>query len=174
MTSKLLRGRTLSFLRWPEAIDDHSAWRYEEDGGLLIDNDKIIAAGPYAEIAKRAGAGVETIDHRPHLILPGFIDAHVHVPQMQIIASYGAELLDWLNKYTFPEESKFANAQHGRRIARLFLDEMLRQGTTTVVAYCSVHKSSAEAFFAESHDRNMLNIAGKVMMDRNAPEGVLD
>ncbi|TIR58244.1 MAG: guanine deaminase, partial [Mesorhizobium sp.] len=108
------------------------------------------------------------------LILPGFIDAHVHVPQMQIIASYGAELLDWLNKYTFPEESKFANAQHGRRIATLFLDEMLRQGTTTVVAYCSVHKSSAEAFFAESHDRNMLNIAGKVMMDRNAPEGVLD
>ncbi|OBQ83400.1 guanine deaminase [Mesorhizobium sp. WSM3873] len=174
MTSKLLRGRTLSFLRWPEAIDDHSAWRYEEDGGLLIDDGKIIAAGPHAEIAKRAGAGVETIDHRPHLILPGFIDAHVHVPQMQIIASYGAELLDWLNKYTFPEESKFANAQHGRRIARLFLDEMLRQGTTTVVAYCSVHKSSAEAFFAESHDRNMLNIAGKVMMDRNAPEGVLD
>ncbi|MDX8498480.1 guanine deaminase [Mesorhizobium sp. VK4C] len=174
MTSKLLRGRTLSFLRWPEAIDDHSAWRYEEDGGLLIDGGKIVAAGPYAEVAKKAGAGVETIDHRPHLILPGFLDAHVHVPQMQIIASYGAELLDWLNKYTFPEESKFQNAQHGRRIARLFLDEMLRQGTTTVVAYCSVHKSSVEAFFAESHDRNMLNIAGKVMMDRNAPDGVLD
>jgi guanine deaminase len=93
---------------------------------------------------------------------------------MQIIASYGAELLDWLNKYTFPEESKFQNAQHGRRIARLFLDEMLRHGTTTVVAYCSVHKSSAEAFFAESHERNMLNIAGKVMMDRNAPDAVLD
>ncbi|TIT76503.1 MAG: guanine deaminase, partial [Mesorhizobium sp.] len=174
MTSKLLRGRTLSFLRWPEAIDDHSAWRYEEDGALLIDGGKIVAAGPYAEVRKRVAAGAETIDHRPHLILPGFIDAHVHVPQMQIIASYGAELLDWLNKYTFPEESKFQNAQHGRRIARLFLDEMLRQGTTTVAAYCSVHKSSAEAFFAESHERNMLNIAGKVMMDRNAPKGVLD
>lgn len=174
MTSKLLRGRTLSFLRWPEAIDDHSAWRYEEDGGLLIDSGRIVAAGPYAEVAKRAGASVEKIDHRPHLILPGFIDAHVHFPQMQVIASYGAELLDWLNKYTFPEETKFRDAQHGRRIARLFLDEMLRHGTTTVAAYCSVHKASAEAFFAESHDRNMLNIAGKVMMDRNAPEGVLD
>jgi guanine deaminase len=174
MTSKLLRGRTLSFLRWPEAIDDHSAWRYEEDGSLLIENGRIVAAGPYAEVAKRAGAGVETVDHRPHLLLPGFLDAHVHVPQMQVIASYGAELLEWLNKYTFPEEQKFQNAQHGRRIARLFLDEMLRHGTTTVVAYCSVHKSSAEAFFAESHDRNMLNIAGKVMMDRNAPDGVLD
>ncbi|TPN89883.1 guanine deaminase [Mesorhizobium sp. CU2] len=174
MTSKILRGRTLSFLRWPEAIDDHSAWRYEEDGGLLVDNGKIIAAGPYGEVAKKSGAGVETINHRPHLLLPGFIDAHVHVPQMQIIASYGAELLDWLNTYTFPEESKFRDAQHGRRIARLFLDEILRQGTTTVAAYCSVHKSSAEAFFAESHDRNMLNIAGKVMMDRNAPDAVLD
>jgi guanine deaminase len=93
---------------------------------------------------------------------------------MQVIASYGAELLDWLNTYTFPEETKFRDAQHGRRIARLFLDEMVRHGTTTVVAYCSVHKASAEAFFAESHDRNMLNIAGKVMMDRNAPDGVLD
>ena len=174
MTMKLLRGRTLSFLRWPETVEDHSAWRYEEDGGLLIDNGRIVAAGPYAEVLKKAGAGVEAIDHRPHLILPGFLDAHVHVPQMQIIASYGAELLDWLNKYTFPEESKFQNAQHGRRIARLFLDEMLRHGTTTVAAYCSVHKSSAEAFFAESHERNMLNIAGKVMMDRNAPDGVLD
>ena len=67
------------------------------------------------------------------------------------------ELLDWLNKYTFPEETKFANPQHGRRIARLFLDEMVRHGTTTVAAYCSVHKASAEAFFAESHARNMLN-----------------
>jgi guanine deaminase len=93
---------------------------------------------------------------------------------MQVIASYGAELLDWLNKYTFPEETKFANPQHSRRIARLFLDELIRNGTTSVVAYCSVHKSSAEAFFAESHSRNMLNIAGKVMMDRNAPDGVLE
>ncbi|MER9230643.1 guanine deaminase [Mesorhizobium sp. M0622] len=174
MTSTLLRGRTLSFLRWPETIDDHSAWRYEHDGGLLMHDGRIIAAGAYSEVEKKAGAGTKKIDHRPHLLLPGFIDAHAHFPQMQVIASYGAELLDWLNTYTFPEEIKFQNAQHGRRIARLFLDDVLRHGTTTVAAYCSVHKESAEAFFAESHDRNMLNIAGKVMMDRNAPEGVLD
>ena len=174
MTTTLLRGRTLSFLRWPENIDDVAAYRYEEDGGLLIRDGKIIAAGPYAEVEKQAGEGVKKIDHRPHLLLPGFIDTHVHFPQMQVIASYGAELLDWLSNYTFPEETKFANAQHGRRIARLFLDEMVRHGTTTVAAYCSVHKASAEAFFEESHARNMLNIAGKVMMDRNAPEGVLD
>ncbi|MFC5385052.1 guanine deaminase [Aquamicrobium segne] len=174
MTETLLRGRTLTFLRWPETIDDHGAWRYEEDGALLMKEGRIIAAGSYAEVEAKAGETVKKIDHRPHLLLPGLIDAHVHFPQMQVIASYGAELLDWLNNYTFPEETKFLNTQHSRRIARLFLDEMIRHGTTTVAAYCSVHKESAEAFFAESHDRNMLNIAGKVMMDRNAPEGLRD
>ncbi len=174
MSQTLLRGRTLSFLRWPDDTNDRSAYRYEEDGGLLIEDGRIVAAGTHADVSAKAGDGARRIDHRPHLILPGFIDAHVHFPQMQVIASYGAELLDWLNKYTFPEEKKFRDAQHGRRIARLFLDEFIRQGTTTVAAYCSVHKQSAEAFFAESHERNMLNIAGKVMMDRNAPEGVLD
>ncbi len=174
MTDLLLRGRTLTFLRWADSTDDHGAFRYEEDGGLLIRDGRIAAAGSYADVARRAGAETEKIDHRPHMLLPGFIDAHAHFPQMQVIASHGAELLDWLNKYTFPEETKFRNAQHGRRIARLFLDEMVRHGTTTVAAYCSVHKQSAEAFFEESHARDMLNIAGKVMMDRNAPEGVLD
>jgi len=174
MTQTLLRGRTLSFLRWPDDTNDHAAYRYEEDGGLLIHDGKIVAAGAYGDVSARAGDGVKRIDHRPHLLLPGFIDAHVHFPQMGVIASYGAELLDWLTKYTFPEEMKFRDAQHGRRIARLFLDEMVRQGTTTVAAYCTVHKQSAEAFFAESHERDMLNIAGKVMMDRNAPEELRD
>jgi guanine deaminase len=174
VTDTLLRGRTLSFRRWPETVDDHAAYAYEEDGGLLLRDGKIVAAGAYADVERQAGEGVKKIDHRPHLLLPGFIDAHAHFPQMQVIASYGAELLDWLNTYTFPEEKKFGDAQHGRRIARLFLDEMLRHGTTTVAAYCSVHKASAEAFFEESHARDMLNIAGKVMMDRNAPDGVTD
>jgi guanine deaminase len=174
MNETLLRGRTLSFVRWPDSADDHASYRYEEDGGLLIRDGQIVAGGSYAEVARQAGEGAKSIDHRPHLLLPGFIDAHAHFPQMQIIASYGAELLDWLNKYTFPEETKFHNTQHGRRIARLFLDEMVRHGTTTVAAYCSVHKESAEAFFAEAHERNMLTIAGKVMMDRNAPEGLRD
>jgi guanine deaminase len=174
MTNIILRGRTLSFVRWPERADDAASYVYEEDGALLVGGGKIIAAGTFADVSSKAGPDVKIIDHRPHLILPGFIDCHVHMPQMQIIASYGAELLDWLNTYTFPEESKFRDAQHGRRIARLFLEEMIRNGTTSVVAYCSVHKQSVEAFFEESHGRNMLNIAGKVMMDRNALEAVLD
>ena len=174
MTELLIRGRTLSFKRWPQSHDDLAACQYEQDGAVLVRDGWIAAVGDYAKVSRQTGADVKTVDHRPHLVLPGFIDAHVHFPQMQVIASYGAELLDWLNKYTFPEETRFFNPQHGRRIARLFLDEMVRQGTTTVAAYCSVHKESAEAFFAEAAERNMLVIAGKVMMDRNAPDGLRD
>lgn len=173
MTSLLIRGRVLAFLREPAGVDDRSSYLYEEDGAVLVRDGRVAAIGAHAAVSAEA-QGVPVADHRPHLVLPGFIDAHVHFPQMQIIASYGAELLDWLNDYTFPEETKFRDAQHGRRVARLFLDEAIRHGTTTVAAYCSVHRSSAEAFFEESHARGMLNIAGKVMMDRHAPDGLRD
>lgn len=174
MGDLLIRGRVLSFRREPEGVDDSAAYLYEDDGAVLVRDGRIAAVGDHADVALLAGPDAAVADHRPHLVLPGFIDAHIHMPQMQVIASYGAELLDWLNDYTFPEETRFADAQHGRRIARLFLDEVLRHGTTTVAAYCSVHKASAEALFEESHARNMLNIAGKVMMDRNAPEALRD
>jgi guanine deaminase len=170
----IIRGRQLAFLREPQDVDDQASYLYEEDGALLVRDGKIAARGNYAAVAKTAGEGATVVDHRPHLLLPGFIDGHMHYPQMQVIASYGAELLEWLNEYTFPEESRFRDAQHGRRISRLFLDELIRHGTTTAAVYCSVHKSSADAFFAEAHDRDMLMIAGKVMMDRNAPDGVTD
>ena len=174
MTRLLIRGRLLSFLTEPEGLDDRASYRFAENGGLLVEDGRIVAMGDFAAVSARAGPDVEVVDHRPHLVLPGFIDAHVHMPQMQVIASYGAELLDWLNTYTFPEETRFRDAQHARRLARLFLDEALRQGTTTVAAYCSVHRASADAFFAEALDRDMLVIGGKVMMDRNAPEGLRD
>ena len=173
MTARLLRGRVLSFRAKPESVDDRAAYVFEEDGGILIRDGRIAAVGDFSLISAKA-RDAEIIDHRPHILMPGFIDAHAHFPQMQIIGSYGAELLDWLNTYTFPEETKFSDTQHGRRIARLFLDEMVRHGTTTVAAYCSVHKESAEAFFAEALSRDMLAIGGKVMMDRNAPERLRD
>lgn len=172
--SLLLRGRTLTFRHWPQSVDDTAAYDYQEDGGVLLRDGSIVAAGAFAAVKARAEADVRLVDHRPNLILPGFVDCHAHYPQMAVIASYGAELLDWLNTYTFPAESKFADAQHARRIARLFLDELIRHGTTSVAAYCSVHRQSAEAFFAEAHDRDMLTVAGKVMMDRNAPAAVCD
>ena len=174
MAQKLIRGRLLSFKTEPRSIDDHDAYIFEEDGAVLVEDGVILAAGSFAEVVAGAEAGHAVVDHRPHLILPGFIDAHAHFPQMQVIASYGAELLDWLNNYTFPEETRFSDIQHGRHIARLFFDELLRNGTTTVAAYCSVHKESAEAFFEEALARNLCVVGGKVMMDRNAPEALTD
>ncbi|MCA1404833.1 guanine deaminase [Ensifer sp. IC3342] len=174
MTSTLIRGRLLSFSRAPQAIDDSAAYSYESDGALLIRDGVIKAAGPYGVVKAAAAEGVTEIDHRPHLILPGFIDTHLHFPQMQVMASYAANLLEWLNTYTFPEECRFVESAHAERIATHFFDEMIRHGTTTATAYCSVHKTSADAFFAESLKRDMCMVAGKVMMDRNAPQGLLD
>ena len=174
MSSFLLRGRTLSFITEPESIDDRAAYRFEEDGGVLMRDGLIAAVGDFAKVQAAAGDGVTVIDHRPNLILPGFIDAHLHMPQMQVIASYGAELLDWLNHYTFPEETKFRDAQHGRRVARLLLDATVRHGTTTFAAYCTVHRQSADALFAEALSRDMRIVAGKCLMDRNAPDGLTD
>jgi guanine deaminase len=174
MTQTLIRGRLLSFLRRPETIDDAASYRYEEDGGLLVENGKIAAVGSYADIRAAAPDDVDEIDHGPHLILPGLIDTHLHFPQMQVIGSYAANLLEWLNTYTFPEECRFVESAHAARIARHFYDEMIRHGTTTAVAYCSVHKASADAYFAEALKRGMCMVGGKVMMDRNAPQGLLD
>ncbi|WEX10159.1 guanine deaminase [Chelativorans sp. AA-79] len=173
MAKTLIRARLLTFLAEPLAFDDHASYRYEEDGAVLVEGGVISACGDYTAIAP-AAADADVIDHRPHLLLPGFIDAHAHFPQMQVIASYGAELLDWLNTYTFPTESEFGDAGHAARIARFFLDEMVRHGTTTAAIYCTVHPQSADAFFAEAQRRGMCMIAGKVMMDRNAPAALTD
>lgn len=174
MPDTLIRGRTLTFRAKPSSLDDHASCVFEEDGAVLVREGRIVASGPYEAVAREAGAGVETIDHRPHLILPGFIDPHAHFVQMQVIASYGAELLDWLNTYTFPAEARFRDPAHAARIAGAFLDEMVRHGTTSAAVYCSVHAASADAFFEAALSRDMLTVAGKVMMDRNAPDGVTD
>ena len=170
----LVRGRLLSFITEPESADDRASYYYEDDGGLLVRDGIIEAVGDFKQVSASAGEDVEVIDHRPHLIMPGFIDAHAHMPQMQVIASYGAELLDWLNNYTFPAETEFSNAEHARRIAGHFLDTLVAHGTTTVAAYCSVHPASAEALFQAAMLREMRIVAGKVMMDRNAPGGLRD
>ena len=174
MTSLILRGRLLSFKRAPTARDDAASYHYEPDGAVLIVDGEIRTSGSYGEVIEAAEDGVPEIDHRPHLIMPGFIDTHLHFPQMQVIGSYAANLLEWLNTYTFIEEQRFADSGHAAHIATHFFDEMVRHGTTTAAAYCSVHKASADAYFAEAMKRNMLMIGGKVMMDRNAPEGLRD
>ncbi|MBC7282803.1 guanine deaminase [Hoeflea sp.] len=174
MSAKLLRGRVLSFRSRPQARDDHASYLFEENGAVLVENGRISACGGYDEVRLASPMGVEVIDHRPLLLMAGFIDPHIHFPQMQVTASYAANLLEWLNTYTFVEEQKFADAAHAARFAKLFFDELLRQGTTTAAAYCSVHKGSADAFFTEATRRNLLMVGGKVMMDRNAPEALTD
>jgi guanine deaminase len=169
----VLRGRTLSFSAEPTGPEDSAAYDYREDGALLIENGLITAAGEFDTL--RADApDAKVVDHRPHLLMAGFIDTHIHFPQTQVIASWGAQLLDWLNTYTFPEESRYADPALAEAMATRFLDQLTAHGTTTAVAYCSVHAASAEAYFAEAARRNMRMIGGKVMMDRNAPAALRD
>ena len=174
MAQTILRGRLLTFLREPLTPEDGSAHLYIEDGALLIENGQIKARGTFEEVSQKAKAGARIVDHRPHLLVPGFIDTHLHFPQVQVVASWGAQLLDWLENYTFPAEAAYADPNHCATMATRFFDEVLANGTTTTVAYCSSHKTSTDAYFAEAERRNMRVIGGKVLMDRNAPQGVRD
>ncbi|WEX75519.1 guanine deaminase [Sinorhizobium numidicum] len=174
MNELLIRGRVLTFLKEPEGIDDTGSYRFFEDGAVLVRNGKVADVGSYGDIARQAGDHAVIADHRPHLVLPGLIDTHLHFPQTQAIASYGAKLLEWLNTYIFVEEQKFKAPEHADFIAGRFMDELLSNGTTTAVAYCSVHAESVDAFFTAAEERNMLMIGGKVMMDRNAPDALRD
>lgn len=174
MKTTILRGRVLSFVAEPQGRDDHASYRYIEDGAVVIGDGKILMVGEWNERAASHHGAADTIDHRPHLIMPGFIDPHIHFPQMQVIGAYAAALLEWLNTYTFVEEQRFGDEAHATRIASRFFDELIRHGTTTAAAYCSVHPQSVDAFFSEAEKRDMLMVGGKVMMDRNAPPGLLD
>jgi len=172
MHDRILRGRLLSFSDAPLG-DDPSTYAHVEDGGVLVREGRIAASGAWADVAALARDAL-VVDHRPCLILPGFIDPHIHFPQVQVIGSFGAQLLDWLNTYTFVEEQKYADPAHAAAMAPRFCDELLRHGTTTAAAFCSVHPASVDAFFAEALARGMRMIGGKVMMDRNAPEALRD
>lgn len=168
-----LRGRLLWFVDSPEEHGE-SAVRYIEDGLLVLAGGKILAVGETSVLRSQLPAAAVIHDHSGRLITPGFIDPHIHLPQTQVVASWAAQLLDWLNTYTFVEEQKYGDPAHAARGAAFFFDELLSNGTTTAVAFCSVHSASTEAFFAESERRNTRMAAGKVMMDRYAPDALTD
>ncbi len=173
MSSRAIRGRLLSFVRAPRGAGDAQSYRYIDDGIIVVKDGRIEAVGPAGEIKARLPPGMLVEQHADALILPGFIDPHIHFPQTQVIASYGAQLLEWLEKYTFVEEQKFADPAHAGRNAEFFLDELARNGTTTAVAYCTAHPASAEALFTAAHRRNAGMIAGNSVMNRNGPPGLL-
>lgn len=175
MTQTLFRARLVDFTDHPDETGSGmtAALRYVEDGAVLVEQGRIRAAGDYAAVAGLAG-DARVIDHRPYLMMAGFIDPHIHFPQVQVVASWGAQLLDWLNTYTFPEEARFHDPAHAAAMAEVFVTTLLRHGTTTAAAFGSVHPVSVDALFTAAQSRGMAMIAGKVMMDRNARPDVQD
>jgi guanine deaminase len=167
-----LRGPAVTFRGDP--FVDADALHYEHDALLVMRDGRIASFGPAAQGLPALGADVPVTQHADALLLPGFIDAHVHYPQLPAIGAFGRTLLEWLEHHTFAVEQGFGDATLARVTAEVFLDECLRQGTTTSLVYGTVHAASVEAFFAAAAARGMRMIAGKVMMDRNAPAALLD
>ena len=166
------RGSLLHFLADPAFSDQSHDWH--EDGLLIVADGKVQAAGDYASLHATLPPGTEVHDYSGKLLMPGFIDTHVHYPQTDMIASPAEGLLPWLETYTFPVESKFGDPAHAAGVADFFLDELLRCGATTAMVYCSVHPQSVDAFFTASEQRGLRMVAGKVMMDRNCPDYLRD
>lgn len=168
MTLKGYHGRVLHYL-------DENTPCYFDDGILVVDTESgtVQACGKADEMLQQF-KGLDITSYQNSLIMPGLIDTHIHYPQVDVIASYGTQLLDWLNNYTFPTELAFANPEVAEETAEFFLNELLKNGTTTALVFGTVHKGSVDAFFNASEKRNTRMICGKVMMDRNAPEDLCD
>ena len=175
MTSpvKAYRAAILHSIADPAVVGVEQSYEYFEDGLLVIDNGQVAKVGHAADLLPTF-KGVEITEYRDALITPGFIDTHIHYPQTGMIASYGEQLLDWLNTYTFPTEQQFADKAHAADVAGIFLKELLRNGTTTALVFGTVHKQSVDAFFEAAEALNLRMIAGKVLMDRNAPDYLTD
>lgn len=171
--TKSFRGAFLDFVNDPFYQSESASVRYISDGLLVLEDGQVKELGSYAALKERY-ADVPITSYPNQLIIPGFIDTHIHFPQIEMIAAYGEQLLEWLNKYTFPTESKFKDKAYAQKIASIFLDELLRNGTTTALVFTAVFPESVDAFFEESERRNLRMIAGKVMMDRNAPDILKD
>ncbi len=166
------RASIFDFIGDPDTLAD--AYRYFDDGLLLLRDGKVEEVGPAPALLARLPADTVVVDYSGRLLMPGFVDTHVHYAQIDMIAAYGEQLLEWLEHYAFPTERQFADRAHARECADFFLAELLRNGTTTAMVFCTVHDASAEAFFGAAQERAMRMIAGRVLMDRNAPAFLAD
>ena len=173
MSQSLHRGAVLHFTDDPARAGDASFEHYA-DGAFLVEGGKIMACGDARDIVDLAAPDAVVYQHDNALLMPGFIDTHLHYPQMDIVGAHGEQLLEWLERYVFPTEAKFDDYEHAFATAKRFLTELLRNGTTTALVFGTVHPESVEAFFTAAEARSLCMIAGKVLMDRNAPEYLCD
>ena len=172
-TSCAYRAAILYFVGDPHQLGEQ-AWHYYDDGILWVEAGHVKAVGPAEPMLSQLPQRIPLEAFPNHLILPGFIDTHIHYPQTEMIAAYGEQLLSWLNTYTFPTEMQFADEAYAAEVAEVFLNELLRNGTTTALVFGTVHPQSVDAFFKAAQQRGLRMIAGKVMMDRHAPDGLCD
>lgn len=171
--------RNIFFGTVVHCIDD--AWKSGEaslqifnEGYLAVENGLVIGIGNASDLSEAELNDCNQVDYRGHMIVPGFIDGHLHYPQTGVIGSYGTQLLEWLNKYTFPEEAKFCDAAYAQSSADFFVKELLRNGTTSAFVYATIHEQSVDAIFSAAAMANMRLVSGKMMMDRNCPENLRD
>jgi len=169
-----IRGGALAWRADPFNVPPSEALRFESDAVVAMRDGRIEHFGAAWEVLPRLAPGTEVTRFDRALIVPGFVDCHVHYPQLPIIGAAGHPLLEWLERFTFPAELAFADATYARGIARLFLHELARNGTTSAAVFCTVHAQSAEALISEAEATRLRIIAGKTLMDRNAPAGLLD
>ena len=171
---KAVRGQLVYFKNDPFFNQPKDSFVHETDGLLIIKNGKIESVGSFDKTKNLIPENVQ-VEHFPnYLISPGFIDTHVHYPQAEIIGAFGKQLLDWLNEYTFIAEQKYSNKEYAQEQAKFFCNELVKNGTTTALVFCTVYPGSVDALFEEAEKLNMRIIAGKVLMDRNAPEALQD
>jgi guanine deaminase len=154
--------------------DDEQAVEYLADGLLLIRDGVVEAIGDASVLLPTLPSDIDVLDYRGKCIMPGFIDTHIHFSQTDIIASYGKQLLEWLETYVFPAEMRFEQLAYATEVADFFIKELLRNGTTSALVLGTVHAQSVDAIFSAAQKRNMRLIAGKVLMDRNCPVGLQD
>lgn len=172
-TTKAFRGEILHFLSDP-AKDETNSYQHFADGVLIVKNGLVEQLGEAQDILPNLADDVEVTIHDNGILMPGFVDTHIHFPQTEIIGSYGEQLLEWLDTYTFPTEAQFGDKDFALPRAQFFLDQLLQNGTTTALVFGTVHPESVDAFFERAEKMNLRMICGKVMMDRNAPDNLTD
>lgn len=170
---KIIRGEIFDFLGEFTHDASQPVARFLTDGAIAIQNGKIIDINYYKDLQAQYPDAPCT-DYSGKLILPGFIDTHIHFPQTEIIGSFGHQLIDWLSSYAFPAEKEFRNEDYAKAVAEIFVQELFKNGTTSCLAFSTVHKESVNALFETASKYNMRMITGKVWMNRNGDPALMD